>query len=97
MGVSQNSAQTDAGGTRKKVRKLNMRKNEEFRFLLGKYLRDLPESVRGNVFGSVYAKASKNGIIDARDYIIVKKNEGIIDETTSKRLIDLIYDYSIFR
>ncbi len=79
------------------MRKLNMRKNEEFRFLLGKFLKDLPESLRGSVIGSVYAKAAKNGVSDARDYIIVKKNEGIIDETTSKRLIDLVYDYSTFR
>lgn len=82
---------------RKKLRKLNMRKNEEFRFLLGKYLQDLPESLRGSVIGSVYAKAAKNGISEAREYIIVKKNEGIIDDVTSRRLIDLIYDYSIYR
>lgn len=87
----------DDNGTRKKLRKLNMRKNEEFRFLLGRFLKDLPESLRGSVIGSVYAKAAKNGVTDARDYILVKKNEGIIDEMTSKRLIDLVYDYSTFR
>lgn len=97
MEVSHNSDNTDDNGTRKKMRKLNMRKNEEFRFLLGKYLRNLPESVRGSVIGSVYAKASKSGINEAREYIIIKKNEGIIDDITSKKLIDLIYDYSIFR
>ncbi|MCL4334037.1 MAG: hypothetical protein M1161_01965 [Candidatus Thermoplasmatota archaeon] len=83
--------------TKKKLRKLNMRKNEEFRFLLGKYLKDLPESVRGSLIGSVYAKAAKNGVLEARDYILVKKNAGVIDDVTSKRLIDLVYDYSTYR
>ncbi|MEM0141149.1 MAG: hypothetical protein QXN66_03825 [Thermoplasmatales archaeon] len=82
---------------RRKLRKLNMRKNEEFRFLLGKYLKDLPESVRGSIFGSIYAKAAKNGVTDARNYVLVKKKEGILDEDTSRKLIDLIYDYSTFR
>jgi hypothetical protein len=94
-----NRTPTTANGieTKRKLRKLNMRKNEEFRFLLGKCLKDLPESVRGGVIGSVYAKAAKNGVLEARDYVLVKKNEGIIDESTSKRLIDLIYDYSTYR
>jgi len=79
------------------VKKTQYEKNEEFRFLLGKLLHDLPESVRGSVIGSVYAKAAKNGVLEARDYVLVKKNEGVIDDTTSKELIDLIYDYSTFR
>jgi hypothetical protein len=97
MEVKQTPTNADGNEIRRKLRKLNMRKNEEFRFLLGKYLKDLPESLRGSVIGSVYAKAAKNGVLDARDYILVKKNEGIIDEPTSKRLIDLVYDYSTFR
>ncbi len=97
MEVNRTTANTDGIDTRKKLRKLNMRKNEEFRFLLGKCLKDLPESVRGGIIGSVYAKAAKNGILEARDYVLVKKNEGVIDDTTSKRLIDLIYDYSTYR
>ncbi|MEM4125777.1 MAG: hypothetical protein QXR66_03915, partial [Thermoplasmatales archaeon] len=84
-------------GDQKKLRKLNMRKNEEFRFLLGKYLKDLPESVRGSIFGSIYAKAAKNGVVEARNYVLVKRKEGLIDEETSRKLIDLLYDYSTFR
>jgi len=92
-----NIANTNGNETKVKLRKLNMRKNEEFRFLLMKCLKDLPESVRGGVIGSVYAKAAKNGVLEARDYVLVKKNEGIIDDTVSKQLIDLIYDYSTYR
>lgn len=97
MEVRRTPSNNDGNGTRKKLRKLNMRKNEEFRFLLGKCLKDLPESLRGSVIGSVYAKAAKNGVLDARDYILVKKSEGIIDEPTSRKLIDLVYDYSTYR
>ncbi len=97
MRLSQNKEQVVIGKIQKRSRKLNMRKNEEFRYLLEKSLKDLPESVKGSVFGAVYAKASKNGILDARDYILLKKNEGIIDEDTSKKIIDLLYSYSTFR
>ncbi|MGC8547041.1 MAG: hypothetical protein ACP5MU_05240 [Thermoplasmata archaeon] len=97
MQISQNKEQIGMNRNQKKLRKLNMRKNEEFRFLLEKSLKDLPESLRGSVFGAVYAKASKNGILEARDYILLKKKEGIIDENTSRKLIDLLYSYSTFR
>ncbi len=97
MEVNRTTTNQNGIETKRKLRKLNMRKNEEFRFLLGKCLKDLPESVRGGVIGSVYAKAAKNGVLEARDFVLVKKNEGIIDDSTSKRLIDLIYDYSTFR
>ncbi len=97
MEVNGSRARANGITTKRKLGKLNMRKNEELRLLLGKCLKDLPESVRGGVIGSVYAKAAKNGVLEARDYVLVKKNEGIIDESTSKRLIDLIYDYSTYR
>ncbi|MGC8645337.1 MAG: hypothetical protein ACP5UO_03595 [Thermoplasmata archaeon] len=97
MEVSKNTDAGIEGETRRKLRKLNMRKNEEFRFLLGKYLKDLPESVRGSIFGSIYAKAAKNGVMEARNYVLVKKKEGVIDEDTSRKLIDLIFDYSTYR
>ncbi len=97
MQISQNKEPIGMNRNQKKLRKLNMRKNEEFRFLLEKSLKDLPESLRGSVFGAVYAKASKNGILEARDYILLKKKEGIIDENTSRKLIDLLYSYSTFR
>ncbi len=77
-----------------KKRKLDMSKNTEFRYLLKEALRSIPENVRGSVFGSIYSKASKRDIKEARDYIIKIKNEGIIDEHLAKKLIDLIFDYS---
>ncbi len=80
-----------------KRRKLDMRKDYEFRYLLGQLLKDLPEGVQGALKGSIYAKASNMGIREARDYILKKKEEGVIDEGTSRKLIDLLYKYSVYR
>ncbi len=80
-----------------KRRKLDMRRDYEFRYLLGQLLKDLPEGVQGALKGSIYAKASNMGIREARDYILKKKEEGVIDEGTSRKLIDLLYKYSVYR
>lgn len=82
---------------RKKIKMLDMNKNDEFRYLLEKSLKDLPESLRGSLFGTIYAKASKFGINSAREYIIEKRKEGLIDEPTSRKLIDLLFQYSTYR
>ena len=71
-----------------------MSKNTEFRYLLKELLNSLPENMRGAVFGAIYSKASKKDIKDARDYILKIKNDGLIDENLSKKIIDLLYDYS---
>ncbi len=74
-----------------------MRKDYEFRYLLGQILKDLPEGVQGSMKGTIYAKASNIGIKEARDFILKKKEEGVIDEPTAKKLIDLLYKYSVYR
>ncbi len=81
----------------KKVRKLDMRRDYEFRYLLGQLLKDLPEGIQGSLKGTIYAKASNMGIREARDYILKKKEENVIDEKLAKRLIDLLYKYSVYR
>ncbi len=81
----------------KKIRKLNMRKDFEFRYMLGQALKDLPEGVQGSLKGSIYAKASNQGIKEAKEYILKKKEEGVIDERMAKKLIDLLYKYSVYR
>ena len=80
-----------------KRKKLDMRRDYEFRYLLGQLLKDLPEGVQGALKGSIYAKASNMGIREARDYILKKKEEGVIDERISRKLIDLLYKYSVYR
>ncbi len=81
----------------KRIRKLNMRKDYEFRYLLGQLLKELPEGVQGSIKGTIYAKASNIGIREAKDYILQKKEEGVIDEKLAKKLIDLLYKYSVYR
>ena len=80
-----------------KRRKLDMRRDYEFRYLLGKILEGLPEGLVGSLKGTIYAKASNIGIREARDYILKKKEEGTIDGVTAKKLIDLLYKYSVYR
>ena len=81
----------------KKIRKLDMRRDYEFRYMLGQLLKDLPEGIQGSIKGTIYAKASNMGIREARDYILKKKEENVIDEKLAKKLIDLLYKYSVYR
>ncbi len=83
--------------SQERVKKLDMRKEEEFRYLLSKIIENLPDSLRGAIKGSVYSIASKKGVKDAKQYIIKKREEGLIDPGIEKRLIDLVYDYSKYR
>ena len=59
----------------KASKKLDMRREDEFNYMLGTILKDLPDSVRGALRGSIYSITSKKGIKDAKDYIIKKKFE----------------------
>ncbi|EDY35814.1 hypothetical protein ABOONEI_1013 [Aciduliprofundum boonei T469] len=65
--------------------------------MLGQLLKELPEGIQGSLKGTIYAKASNYGIREARDYILKKRDEGVINESLAKRLIDLLYKYSVYR
>ncbi|MHB8372659.1 MAG: hypothetical protein ACYDAO_06985 [Thermoplasmataceae archaeon] len=81
----------------KRVKKLNMRKSEEFNYMLGRIVEGLPDSIRGSIMGSVYAIASKKGIREAKDFILKKEEEGLITEGIQKKLTELVFDYSTYR
>lgn len=81
----------------KKSKKLDMRKTEEFNFMLGRIVEELPDSIRGAIRGSIYSIASKKGAKEAKDFISKKHEEGLIDAPTQKKLMDLLYDYSKYR
>jgi len=74
-----------------------MRKDYEFRYLLSQLLKELPEGIQGSLKGSIYAKASNMGIREAKNFVLQKKEEGLIDEKLAKKLIDLLYKYSVYR
>lgn len=81
----------------KKSKKLDMRKSEEFNYMLGRAVDGLPESVKGAIRGSIYSIASKKGAKEAKDFIGKKHDEGLIDGNTQKKLVDLVFDYSKYR
>jgi hypothetical protein len=81
----------------KRIKKLDMRKSEEFNFMLSKAVESLPYSIRGSITGGIYAIASRQGISEARDFVIKKKEEGVLDEGTQKQIWNLLNDYSTYR
>ncbi len=81
----------------KRIKKLDMRKTEEFTFMLSKAVEKLPDSIRGSIAGGIYAIASRQGISEARDFIMKKKEEGVLDEGTQKQIWNLLNDYSTYR
>ncbi len=83
--------------TSEKKRKLDMHREEEFRYLLAQLLEHLPESLRGAVNGSIYSIAAQKGAKEAKEYINKKKDEGVIDSSLERQLIDLVFNYSKYR
>ncbi|MCL4342764.1 MAG: hypothetical protein M1267_02780 [Candidatus Thermoplasmatota archaeon] len=80
--------------TQQRSRKLDMRRTDEFQYLLSMAVENLPDSLRGAIKGSIYSIASRKGSKEAKDYITQKREEGIIDVALEKRLLDLVFDYS---
>jgi hypothetical protein len=78
-------------------KKLDMRKMDEFNFMLSKAVESLPDSIRGQIKGSIYSMASRKGAKEAKDYIVKKFQEGVLDQNLEKKLLDLLYDYSKYR
>lgn len=81
----------------KKNRKLDMHRSPEFTYMTNKILETLPENVRGSISGSIYAKASRIGINDAKDFIVKKIQEGILTDAMAENLINLLFRYSKYR
>ncbi|MCL4345388.1 MAG: hypothetical protein M1375_04935 [Candidatus Thermoplasmatota archaeon] len=81
----------------KKVKKLDMRKSEEFNFMLSRAIEDLPDSIRGSIAGGIYAAASRQGLNEAKTFLAKKGEEGLIDEKMQKQIWNLLNDYSTYR
>ena len=87
------------GGRQPKQRKLNRRKQLEFRFDARAIL-DNPnvlEEHRSNIFGQIWAKGERVGVDSAIEFISQKEQEGILTSDVSGELIDLIKSYAIKR
>jgi hypothetical protein len=81
----------------KKCKKLDMNRIRDFKWELDHVIKDLPESVKGTIKGSVYAKASKLGIKETKDFIMEKEKEGVIPEKMGKRIVRLLHRYYRYR
>lgn len=81
----------------KKTKKLDMNRIKDFKWQLGLILKDLPDSVRGSVKGSIYAKASRVGLKETKEYIMQKEEEGVISEKMGRKIVKLLYRYYRYR
>lgn len=81
----------------KRIKKLDMGRNDEFQYLLSQMVDTLPESVRGAVKGSIYAIASRKGAKEAKEYIQKKNQEGVLPSGMGKDLIELVFQYSKYQ
>ncbi|MCK4247069.1 MAG: hypothetical protein KAX04_00860 [Methanomicrobia archaeon] len=81
----------------KKTKKLDMNRIKDFKWELDHILKDLPDSVKGNIKGSIYAKASKLGIKETKDFIMQKEEEGTISEEMGRKIVKLLYRYNRYR
>ena len=81
----------------KRVRKLNMRFVDDFKWNLSKILEEVPDENVAAVKGAIYAKASKIGIKEAKQFIREKEDEGIFSSNVAKKLTSLLTRYSTYR
>ena len=87
------------GGKQPKQKKLNRRKQLEFRFDARAILDNssVAEEHRSNIFGQIWAKGERIGIDSAIEYVSLKQQEGILTEDISNELVVLIKNYTIKR
>ncbi len=87
------------GGKQPKQKKLNRRKQLEFRFDARAILDNstVAEEHRSNVFGQIWAKGERIGIDSAIEYVSLKQQEGILTEDVSSQLVALIKSYTTKR
>ncbi|MHC1604699.1 MAG: hypothetical protein ACXQTP_01825 [Candidatus Methanofastidiosia archaeon] len=76
---------------------LNMRRIDDFKYALTQILQEIEDKNYAQVKGSIYAKASKQDIREAKRYIGDKETEGVIPSETAKKLNRLLSKYSTYR
>ncbi|HOP08739.1 MAG TPA: hypothetical protein PK718_01840 [Candidatus Methanofastidiosa archaeon] len=76
---------------------LSMRNMDDFKFKLAQILKEIDEKNYAQVSGMIYAKASRQDIKEAKNYISDKEKEGVIPEETAKKLNRLLSRYSTYR
>ncbi|MDP6906458.1 MAG: hypothetical protein QF440_03470 [Candidatus Thalassarchaeaceae archaeon] len=76
----------------KKVRKLHRGKYQEFKYDVRKILDEekVEDEHRSNVLGQAWAKGERQGVNEAKDFIVGKIEAGIISQKCGDRIINLI-------
>lgn len=70
---------------------------DDFKWDLSHILDDMNDENTSAVKGAIYAKASKIGVREAKDYIWEKQKEGILERDVALRLTRLLSKYSVYR
>lgn len=98
-GPSHNEANRRSRESRQKTRMLDDGVEHKFRYYAEEWFREagIAPEVWRPFLQTVWARGSRNGIDEARDYVRNVVKEGTMDEETGKRLLRLIDQYSIVR
>ncbi len=70
---------------------------DDFKWDLSQILDDVDVQNASAVKGAIYAKASKIGVREAKDYIWDKQREGVLERNVALKLTRLLSKYSVYR
>lgn len=78
---------------------LNMRNRQLFSFDIKEVLKatTIDPNTGAQFVAQVMARASRQGIDEAKDYVVEKQNEGIVDEALADQVLSLLDRYSRYR
>ena len=76
---------------------MDLRRTIEFKYALSKVLDGLPDTITGTLKGSIYAKADREDMDSALDFINAKVEDKIISEETGAELAKLLKKFCVYR
>ncbi len=80
-------------------RRLDRSRHMEYKYEVRKLLVDLniEEEHRSSILGTVWAKGERQTVSDAKEYLISKNSEGVIDDAQLEALTRIVDSYTIRR
>ena len=80
-------------------RRLDRSRHMEYKYEVRKLLVDLniEEEHRSSILGTVWAKGERQTVSDAKEYLMSKNTEGVIDEAQLEALTKIVDNYTIRR
>ena len=82
-----------------KEKRLDRSRHMEYKYEVRGLLKDInvAEEYHSSLLGSIWAKGERQTAQDAKQFILDKQNEGIIDDAQAEKLISVVDDYTIRR